>query len=258
MDVKLTRYTSAMLELPAIVLAMLILCGFLTGVLHGAIGLAGGALLAAILAHYVGLKMAVPVMTCALLFSHGSRVFFFRKETAWPTAALVLACGLPTIILGAWVFTHISERTVAVLFAVFLASSIPVKRWAKTHKLRTSPPVLAGASALWGMLAGNVIGPGFFLAPFLQGTGMSRLTFVGTTAVITLVMNAVKLAVFSAGSLIGSDGILLGVVLGLATVPGNLLGKRLLQRMTDGNHDVMINAFTLLMIANFIYLAWIS
>ncbi len=105
------------------------------------------------------------------------------------------------------------------------------------------------------MLAGNVIGPGFFLAPFLQGTGMNRLSFVGTMATITLAMNATKLVVFNASQLIETEGLVLGVIIGVATIPGNWLGKRILQRMTDGHHGWIIDAFTVLLIINFVYLA---
>ncbi|MEM7084319.1 MAG: sulfite exporter TauE/SafE family protein [Pseudomonadota bacterium] len=244
-----------MAELSTLTLIVLFVAAFLTGVLHGSVGLAGGVVMAAILAHAIGIKAAVPVMTCALLFSHGSRVLLFRRATDWSTATLVLLFGLPTIVLGAWVFTRISEVTIALVFALFLACSLPVKRWANARQLKTSRPVLAGASAIWGMLAGNVIGPGFFLAPFLLGTGMNRLTFVGTMAVITLVMNAAKLAVFSAGALIDTDGLILGVLIGLFTVPGNWLGKRVLTKMTDRHHGWLIDVFTILLIINFLYLA---
>ncbi len=249
------RYTPAMQDLTTLSLGIMIVAAFLTGVLHGAVGLAGGVLMALVLTHFVGLKVAIPIMTCALLFSHGSRVFLFRRDTEWHTAAWVLAFGLPTIAFGAWIFTRISEQTVAVIFAVFLLTSLPVKRWARTHKLTTTRPLLAGASAVWGVLAGNVIGPGFFLAPFLQGTNMNRLAFVGTMATITLAMNATKLMVFSSNQLMDAQAFALGVMIGVATIPGNWVGKRLLHRMTDGHHGWVIDVFTLLMIANFVYIA---
>ncbi len=55
-----------MQELTVFSLGVLVVVAFLTGVLHGAIGLAGGVLMAVVLAHFVGLKVAIPIMTCAL------------------------------------------------------------------------------------------------------------------------------------------------------------------------------------------------
>ena len=106
---------------------------------------------------------------------------------------------------------------------------------------------LAGASAVWGMLAGNVIGPGFFLAPFLLGTGMNRMTFVGTLATVTLVMNVLKLSVFGATDLMTTGLFVLGVIVGLTTIPGNWLGRHVLRGMTDRHHRVIVDVLTALM-----------
>ncbi len=227
-----------------------------TGALHGATGMAGGVVMAAFLAHIVGIKVAVPVMTCALVFSHASRVVLYWRETDREVAARVLLFGTPTIVLGAVIFGWLSPRTVALVFAAFLLASFPVKAWAARRSLQTGPRLLAGASAVWGMLAGNVIGPGFFLAPFLLGTGMNRMTFVGTLATITLVMNVVKLAVFGATDLMTPALFGLGVAVGLVTIPGNWLGRTVLRGMTDVDHRRIVDVLTGLMIVNFLYLAF--
>jgi uncharacterized membrane protein YfcA len=241
------------LSLP--LLAFILFASFATAVLHGAIGMAGGVIMAAILAHFIGIKSAVPVMTCALIISHFSRAVMYFGDTDWKIAFRVLLFGCPTIVIGAIIFGLISPRTVAIVFAVFLIASFPIKYWARKHQITTGPKLLAGASVVWGMLAGNVIGPAFFLAPFLLGTGMSRLTFAGTLASITLVMNILKLIVFGATDLFTYELLWLGVLIGLMTVPGNWLGRFILKRMQDSDHRLIIDFLTVLMIVNFIYLA---
>lgn len=236
-------------------LAAIGVAALLTGILHGATGMAGGIVMASILAHFIGIKGAVPVMTVALIFSHLSRAIMYAQETDWSIAGRVLFFGSPTIIVGAVVFGKISATTVAIVFAIFLLSSFPIKYWAKRHEITTGPKLLAGASSVWGMLAGNVIGPGFFLAPFLLGTGMNRLTFVGTLATVTLVMNILKLSVFGATDLMTRDLFFLGVIIGLITMPGNWIGRSVLKNMKDSEHRYAIDVLTAMMIVNFIYLA---
>ena len=236
-------------------LAALLLASFATGVLHGAIGMAGGVIMAAILAHFIGIKAAVPVMTCALIISHFSRAIMYFRDTDWKIAFRVLLFGCPTIIVGAVIFSVISPKTIAIVFATFLIASFPIKYWAKKNKITTGPKLLAGASVVWGMLAGNVIGPAFFLAPFLLGTGMNRLAFAGTLASITLVMNILKLSVFGATDLITGELLLLGITIGAMTVPGNWVGRSILKRMQDSDHRLIIDFLTVCMIVNFIYLA---
>lgn len=236
-------------------LAAIAILALLTGVLHGATGMAGGIVMASILAHLVGIKVAVPVMTIALVFSHASRAMMYSGETDWKITARVLLFGCPTIILGALIFSRINATAIEIVFATFLAASIPIKHWARRHEIKTGPKTLAAASSLWGLLAGNVIGPGFFLAPFLLGTGMDRLTFVGTLATVTLVMNIVKLIVFESTGLVTTDIFMLGVAIGVITIPGNWLGRLLLRKMQDKDHRLAIDMLTLMMVVNFVYLA---
>ena len=247
--------------MPELTLSLLLVIGvfaFLTGMLHGATGMAGGVVMTAILSHMLGIKVAIPVMTCALVISHLSRVVIYWKDTSWQIARTVLLFGLPTTVLGALIFTVLDPRTVAIVFALFLSASIPIKHWASTHNIRTGPVLLASASSVWGMLAGNVVGPGFFLAPFLLGTGMNRLTFAGTLATVTLLMNLLKMTVFGATEMLDINLFVLGVALGLVTVPGNWVGSKVLRGMTDSHHRWIVDVLTLCLIVNFFYLAIMS
>ncbi|MEM9171135.1 MAG: sulfite exporter TauE/SafE family protein [Pseudomonadota bacterium] len=237
------------------IFALVVVAALFGGVLHGATGMAGGLLIAAILSYVIGIKAAVPVVTVTLVISHFSRVLLYFQHADWRIVMRVLGFGGPMIIAGAVVFGLISPRSVAIVFAVFLSLSFPIKYWARRNDLKTGPKLLAGASVIWGMLAGNVIGPGFFLAPFLLGTGMGRMTYVGTLAVITFVMNIVKIGVFGATALIDQQLLLLGIVTGLITVPGNWIGKSILMRMRDSDHRLAIDVMTAILIVSFVVLA---
>lgn len=241
------------LELSAATLAVIALAAFLTGALHGATGMAGGVTMAAILSYILGIKVAIPVTTCALIFSHASRTALYWRDTDWKISKRVLLFGLPMTVVGALIFTVLDPKVVALVFAGVLALSFPIKYWARRRGVKTGPKLLAFASSIWGMLAGNVTGPGFFLAPFLLGTGMNRLTFVGTLATITLVMNVVKLSVFGVTEFMNVQLFLLGVIIGLITIPANWSGRMLLKRMSDKGHGTFVDVLTLIMIVNFVF-----
>ena len=234
---------------------VIIVAAFVTGVLHGATGMLGGIVMTALLSQIIGIKQAIPVMTCALVFSHASRVFIYWKNVDRNIASRVLIFGGPTLIFGAYLFSILDPKIIATVFVCFLILSFPMKYYARRHNIKTGPKLLAFASMIWGMLAGNVIGPGFFLAPFLLGTGMNRLAFVGTLAIITLAMNSIKLAVFGSTDLLNTELLALGVIVGLSTIPGNWVGKTILQKLSDDHHRYIVDGFTVLVIFNFIYLA---
>lgn len=238
------------------ILVLVIAVAFGAGIVHGAIGMVGGLLMTGVLAHFIGIKFTVPVITCALIFSHFSRAYMLRKDIDFWTVRHVLLFGLPTVVMGSIIFGYLSPRVIALVFGSVLTISLPIKYWARKHSIKTGPKLLAGAAVVWGGLAGNVIGPGFFLAPFLLGTGMNRLAFVGTLATITLVMNMVKITVFGFTDLLTPELIILGVIAGLSTIPGNYFGQKVLRKMTDGIHEKIVDAMTIILVANFFYLAF--
>jgi len=237
-------------------LLLIVAVAFFAGIVHGAIGMVGGLLMTGVLAHSIGIKISVPVITCALIFSHLSRGYMLRKDIDFWAVRHVLLFGLPTVVLGSVIFGCLSPRIIALVFGSVLTISLPIKYWARSHSIKTGPKLLAGAAVVWGGLAGNVIGPGFFLAPFLLGTGMNRLTFVGTLATITLVMNLIKISVFGFTDLLTPELLILGIIAGISTIPGNFLGQKILRKMTDGIHGKIVDTMTIALVANFFYLAF--
>jgi len=237
-------------------LLLIVAVAFFAGIVHGAIGMVGGLLMTGVLAHSIGIKISVPVITCALIFSHLSRGYMLRKDIDFWAVRHVLLFGLPTVVLGSVIFGYLSPRIIALVFGSVLTISMPIKYWARSHSIKTGPKLLAGAAVVWGGLAGNVIGPGFFLAPFLLGTGMNRLTFVGTLATITLVMNLIKISVFGFTDLLTPELLILGIIAGISTIPGNFLGQKILRKMTDGIHGKIVDTMTIALVANFFYLAF--
>ena len=226
----------------------------ITAMIHGATGLAGGVLMVAILSHIIGVKQAVPVMACALLIGHFGRMVLYWRDTDERVARRILLFGCPSVVLGAYVFKLVDATLVSLLFVVLLATALPIRHWASRRKLRTGPGLLSVASVIWGALAGNVVGQGFFLAPFLLGTGMSRLSFVGTLATVTFVISLLRILVFSLSDVLNSSLLLLGLLIGLISLPGSWLGRQALQQLSNSAHEKIIDVMTLGLIANFIVL----
>lgn len=247
------------LELTGQPVGLLLVCtgvAIASGFLHGSTGMAGGLLMAALLAHILDIKLVVPIVICTLVISHIARIVLYRLDTDWANVRIVLMAGTPTIILGSILFDWLPAGMIALCFAIFLAFSLPFKYWAARNNLRVGNRLLAGVGSVWGLLAGTTVGPGFFLTPFLQGTNMNRLMFAGTLAAIALPMNLVKLSVFGAVGLISSKILLLGIIFGAATIPGNYFGKYLLVRLSDVQHRYTVDVLTIIMIVNFLYIAW--
>ncbi|MGB2455955.1 MAG: hypothetical protein ACPICA_00520, partial [Candidatus Puniceispirillaceae bacterium] len=102
---------------------------------------------------------------------------------------------------------------------------------------------------------GSSTGPGLLLVPFMLGYGLSRTSFVATLAVIAALTHVARAMTFSSIGLIGQEILILGLIGGAATIPGNMLGKIILKKMTNNNHEVLVDLMAFGGGVNFLYLA---
>ena len=102
---------------------------FATAVLHSGGGFAGGQLMAIALAPVLGVKETVPVTATAMMISHASRAWLFRKAVDWSAFQMLFIFGLPFIVLGVMFYVEMSDRAVALFLGCFLLVTMPLRRY---------------------------------------------------------------------------------------------------------------------------------
>ncbi len=231
------------------------LLAILTAAIHGATGVAGGFLMTAALAVVIGIKPVVPVMSVALLISHSSRIFLNRENFNKDVFLLVVLPAIPCIMLSAWLYGKMSSTLIAVLLGTVVLLSIPLRRWARSRKIKTTRSTLRGVAAVYGGISGASIGGGMLLIPFMLGFGLTKEGFVATLAAIAFTTNVSRIAIFGSTALLDTQFLLLGVFVGLMTIPGNYLGRSILRKLTNDRHAMMVDVLTLVGALNFFWMA---
>lgn len=227
----------------------------LTSCIHGAVGVAGGFLMTAALAQLIGVKVSVPVMSIALVISHSARTLLNAGHFNWRPFAAIMAPAVPMVLLSAYLYVQLPVRAVALVLAVIIFTSIPMRHWAKSRSIRAGNVTLGTVGAGYGFLAGASIGSGMLLSPFLLGYGLVKESFVATMAGIALATNVVRIGMFGTTDLLTVDYAVLGVVVGLIMIPGNWAGRTVLRRMAAGTHGRLVDFFAVIGGLNFLYLA---
>lgn len=236
-------------------LAAVALAAFVTSVVHGATGIGGGFLMAIFLAPLIGVVAVVPVLAVALTISGVARVYYNRDAFHRGAYAWVMATTLPAVIAGALVYAYLNATAIAVILGTTILASVPLRHWAARRRIAAGPRALMGAGSVYGAASGASIGAGMLLIPFLLGHGLGRRQFVGTLAAIALTMNVTRTAVFGGTDLLSGGWLALGLLCGLATLPGNWVGQRLLRGLGDERHAVAIDVLTVFGALNFYRIA---
>ena len=227
-------------------LAYFIAVAFGSALLHSVGGFAGGLMMAIGLAPVLGIKETVPVVATAMVISHASRAWLFRKSVDWGIFKLLFFFGLPFIILGVMFYVELSEKAVALFLGVFLFITMPLRRYLAGKSIIIPRKAIAVVAVPYGFLSGASFGVGMILAPFLLGAGIAGETLLATVAVAGIVLNVTKTVTFGLSPLLTAELALLGVMLGLATFPGHAAGRWIVRQTSIRVHTLFLEAFVLL------------
>jgi len=227
-------------QLDALTLVLVALAAFSTALFHSVAGFAGALLLSVLLAPLIGIRAVVPVVAFAMIISNINRIFLFRDAIDWKAYRAIMVTGLPGIIAGAIVYLYLPVKAIAIVMGCFLLISIPLRRVFKKRNYKVGYRGLSAVGVVYGLISGTVFGGGMILGPFFLGAGIVGQSLVGVVAALGLTLNITKSIVFGAGSLLDQELISLGVLVGVCTIPGGMLGKWIVKNTDIEVHTVIV------------------
>ena len=224
-------------------LTYLVAAAFLSAVLHSVGGFAGALMMAIALAPVLGVKETVPVVATAMMISHASRAWLFRKSVDWGAFRMIFFFGLPFIVLGVMFFVEMSDRAVALFLGTFLLVTLPLRRYLAGKSIQVPRKAVAVVAVPYGFLSGTSFGVGMILAPFMLGAGIVGEALLATVAVSGVMLNITKTIAFGMSPLLTTELAVLGVGLGLCTFPGHAVGRWVVRRTSIRLHTLVLEIF---------------
>jgi hypothetical protein len=136
--------------------------------------------------------------------------------------------------------------------------SIPLRRILKKRNYQVGLRGLSAAGVVYGLVSGTVFGGGMILGPFFLGAGIVGESLVGLVAALGLTLNITKTIVFGAGELLNSRLVSLGLVVGLFTIPGGMLGKYIVKNTKISVHTLVVESLMFVGGCYFLYQGFIA
>lgn len=234
-------------------LALACVVALAASTLGGLSGFGTGLVLPVFLVPLVGVANVIPVMAVAMLLNNGSRIFAFWQHIQWPQVRRMLVLGLPACMAGAYSYTLLSARWIAVLLGTVLLLSVPLRRLLRRPQIRISPVAEIAAGASFGFINGGMTGTGVILISVLMSVGLTGSAIVATDAVISVAMGLAKVLLFSGLAALSLELALIGLLVGVFTAPGAFLARAVLKHMPAGIHAGLMEA---VVVAGAVVLLW--
>lgn len=212
---------------------VLALAALFASTLAAVTGFGGAAVLLPVLVGAFGVRDAIPILTVAQLIGNGSRVWFNRRELDWRVVAWFALGGVPTALLGGYLFAAAPLKFLTRLLGAFL---LMIVAWRHLRPQRTKPfpaPAFAGIGAGASFLSALLGSVGPIMAPFFLAYGLVKGAYIGTEALSTVVMHVTKLVAYRQTAVLTGASVLIGLALGPIMVFGSWLGKRIVDRLPE-------------------------
>jgi uncharacterized membrane protein YfcA len=218
---------------------------FLTSIVGGVSGYGGGLVMPIVIAPIVGVSGVIPTLAIAMSLGNGSRVLAYWREIDRARAVQVMVTALPLSFVGAYLYTLLPERAIAGILGGFLLVIVPLRRWLAKKEYVLGTPGLMTVSSVYGLISGAMSGAGLMILSALMAAGVTGGALVGTDAASALLINLIKIAIFSQAGLIDVSLLVFGLIIGLATFPGAFVARAIVRRMPLRIHTAMMDAIVI-------------
>lgn len=233
-------------------LAVVCATGFASAFIGSVAGTGGTLVLMPVLVIYFGIQDATVLITVGNLAANLSRTAVNWRELDLKVVAWFALGAIPLSVLGTWLFTISAPEYMARLLGAFILAVVVWRR------LKPHPPPKREAvwflpvGAGFGFLSGLVPGVGVLMVPFYLAHGLTRNAYIGTDAFATVFMQVTKLATLGAAQFVTAAVVVNGLVLVPFMIFGTLIGRRLVDRLSERVFALLIEAVMVVSGLNFL------
>ncbi len=217
---------------------LLILVLFLAGAISFSIstisGGGGALMLIPLLNFIVGTTKTAPIINLGAFISRPSRIIIFWKNIVWKVFWYYVPSAMLGAVIAAYFFSEMKINWLQIIVALFLISTFFQYRFGKkersfkVHLWHFIP--LGFLVSIVGTFTG---GMGPILNPFYLNSGITKEALVGTKAANSFFLGIAQISSYTFFGLLTTELWIYGITLGIGATFGNLIGKRLLAKMSS-------------------------
>jgi uncharacterized protein len=212
----------------------------LTSVVSGAMGMAGGMLLLAVMLLGLEPAVAIPVHGVVQLVSNASRAFFLRKHVRWDAVWRFCWPLLPGGALGIWLLGYVPASASRIAIGAFVLAATWLKSFFSIAKGDAARRALPLGGALVGLFSTLVGATGPLLGPFILALELSGPSTIATMASCQIFQHGSKVLLFGVRGFDLLAYLTPCALLCLCAIAGSAIGTRLLDHIPEKQFRLLV------------------
>ncbi|MGE4317711.1 MAG: sulfite exporter TauE/SafE family protein [Deferribacterales bacterium] len=231
--------------------SVVFLSGVFAWMLSTLAGGGGGTVFIPVTGLFLPITAITPATSIAGSLSSVQRFFLYLKSINWELARLTVPFMILGSFSGAYLFSRLDHKSLSLLLAGFYLVNGVWSLFTKiTFRVRKWHFPIAGFISAY--LSGQIGVGGPFMNPFYINYGVRKEEMLGTKAVSLMAIQTTKVLTYAYFGVFTKEIALIGLTAGCGAFAGNLIGKKLLKKISDRLFRVLINL--LLIVCAFIIL----
>lgn len=234
----------------------LVLLGLAAFVFSTMAGGGGAMLMVPLVNSFLGAQYTAPVVNLGTFIGRPSRMLLYWKQIHWKVCAYYAVPALSGAWLGAWLFGSLRIPVLQLLIGIFLVSTLFQFRFGTREHAFKMPVFWFAPLGFVVSFLGTLVGAmGPVMNPFYLNAGLQKESLIATKTANSFFMGLAQLGGYSFYGLLTGQYWIYGLALGLGAIFGNILGKKLLGRITAGGFRLLLLLFMVLSGLMLIYTA---
>ena len=213
---------------------VLFLVGIVAYIISTLSGGGGALILLPIVGFYLSPSVVAPVVNLGNMIGRPVRLYLFWKDIQWSIVLYYVPTAILGAITGGLIFVQLKVGWIQILLGLFLISTVFQYRFGKKKtsfkmKKQYFIPLGFGVSLISTLFGAT--GP--ILNPFYLNMGLVKEKMIATKTANSFFAGIAQLGTYAFLGALHGELWFYGLIIGLGAILGNIIGKRLLSKMSD-------------------------
>lgn len=188
-----------------------------------------------------GAAAVPPVITLGMFVGNAHRIALFWREIDWTLTAWYAPGACLGGALGAYTYTQVHLEWLQVLIGLFLLLSIAALGIEpKETQFKVKAWYILPAAVFKSFVSGLIGTTGPVLNPFYLSYGLVKEQLLATKATHVVIIHTIKLIIYGIFGVLSLKILGAGLLIGVAAIPANFLGRVILARMNGQQFRVVV------------------
>lgn len=215
---------------------ILFLAGIIAYVVSTLSGGGGAIIMLPIVGFYLSPQVVAPVVNLGNMIGRPARLIMFWKDIQWDLVKYYVPSALLGAILGGYIFVQLDSSWVQIVLGVFLITTpFQFKMGKKKYSFQMKKQYFIPLGFIVTLISTLFGATGAILNPFYLNMGLVKEKMIATKTANSFFAGIAQIGSYAYLGALDGELWIWGLAIGLGAIIGNIIGKKLLNKMSELN-----------------------